>query len=89
MWLEPEKSADREMVRKMVGKALEIGVTAVMDNDVYYKCGGEIRIQGEGGAIGVKMTGDLVKAVMVPWDMRFVETLRRLGVNQKFYCTKG
>ena len=84
LWLEPEKSADREMVRKMVGKALEIGVTAVMENNVY-KCGGEIRIQGEGGAIGVKMTGDLAKAVMVPWDRRFVEKLGRLLVNQKLY----
>ena len=64
LWLEPEKSTDREMVRKMMGKALEIGVTAVMENNIY-RCGGEIRIQGEGGAIGVKMTGDLAKAVMV------------------------
>ena len=56
-----------------------------MENNVY-KCGGEIRVQGEGGAIGVKMTGDLAKAVMVLWDRRFVEKLGRLGVNQKFYC---
>ena len=54
LWVEPERTADREMVRKMMGKALEIGVTAVMENNVY-RCGGEIRVQGDGGAIGVKM----------------------------------
>ena len=32
---EPERGADREMVRKMVGKALEIGVTSVMENITY------------------------------------------------------
>ena len=48
--------------------------------------GGEIRVQGDGGAIGVKMTGDLAKAVMVPWDRRFVEKLEKLSVNQKLYC---
>ena len=32
------------------------------------------------------MTGDLAKAVMVPWDRRFVEKLEKLSVNQKLYC---
>ena len=29
------------------------------------------------GVIGVKATGDLAKAVMAPWDKKFVEKLPR------------
>ena len=46
--------------------------------------GGEIRVQGDGGAIGVKMTGDLAKAVMVPWDRRFVDKLFNTNYLQFF-----
>ena len=47
----------------------------MMENKVF-RCGGEVRVQGDGGVTGVKMTGDLAKAVMVPWGRRFVEKLR-------------
>ena len=49
--------ADEEMIKKMLGKALEIGVKAVMQNNVY-RFADEIRVQEKGGAIGLKMTGD-------------------------------
>ena len=83
-WEEPEKMADEEMIKKMLGKALEIGVKAVMQNNVY-RFADEIRVQEKGGAIGVKMTGDLAKAVMVPWDKQFVEKLARLEIRRKLY----
>ena len=62
------------MVKEMLGKAMEIGVRAVMENNIY-RFGGDIRRRTKGGAIGVKMTGDLAKGVMVPWDKRFVEKM--------------
>ena len=43
-WEEPEKMADEEMIKKMLGKALEIGVKAVMQNNIY-RFAGEIRVQ--------------------------------------------
>ena len=46
-----------------------------MENNVC-RCGSEVRVQGDGGVTGVKMTGDLAKAVMVPWGRRIVEKLR-------------
>ena len=36
-------------------------------------------------AIGVKMTGDLAKLVMLPWDKKFVEKLPRLEIVRKLY----
>ena len=83
-WEELEKMADEEMVKKMLGKALEIGVKAVMQNNVY-RFADEIRVQEKGGAIGVKMTGDLAKAVMFPWKEKFVEKFARLEIAGKLY----
>ena len=52
------KEIVKEMVKEMLGKAIEIGVRAVMENNIY-RFGGEIRRQSKGGAIGVKMTGNV------------------------------
>ena len=76
-WNGAEKYPDKDITKSMFAKAMEVGVVAVMSNNVY-TFGGEIRLQREGGAIGVKMTGDLAKGVMVPWDVQFTEKLKRL-----------
>ena len=61
----------------MVGKLVEIGTKAVMKNN-FYRFGGEIRLQSEGGAIGVRLTGDLAKGVMVGWDKIFKNKIEGL-----------
>ena len=52
---------------------------------VHLRFADEIRVQEKGGAIGVKMTGDLAKAIMVPWYKQFVEKLARLEIRRKLY----
>ena len=49
----------------------------IMSNNVY-KFGHEVKLQSEGGAIGVRATGDVAKAVMVNWDKKFNEKLESL-----------
>ena len=56
----------------------------VMENNVY-KFGDEFRIQSEGGAIGVRATGDVAKAVMVRWDVEFNKRLERLLTKPLLY----
>ena len=68
----------------MVGKMMEIGVKTVMRNN-FYRFGGEVRLQGEGGGIGVKLTGDLAKGVMVGWDKLFKNKIERIVSKILFY----
>ena len=52
-WRRPEREPTVIEKKAMVGRMLEIGVKMVMRNN-YYRFGGDIRLQGEGGAIGVQ-----------------------------------
>ena len=69
----------------MTAKAIELGVRAVMENNVY-QFENKIRVQKEGGPIGVKLTGDISKAYMVEWDKEFLIKLERILVLWKMYC---
>ena len=79
--------------KKMTAKAVEIGIRMVMDNNVY-QFADEIQVLKEGGGIGVKLTGDLAKGVMVKWDQKFRKKLAEL-VGQRpaaaatYCCTSG
>ena len=68
----------------MTAKMVEIAIVQVMKNNVY-KFAGDIRLQGEGGAIGVRATGDIAKAVMVTWDKKLNKKLERLLTRPLMY----
>ena len=76
VWNQAEDdSPGNGMVKRMLGKALEIGINEVMSAHVY-KFNGEIRKQMNGGAIGLEMTGEIAGVFMMWWD-------RIIGMNLK------
>ena len=48
----------------MIAYAIEIGIKMVMRNHLY-KFNGEVFIQGEGGPIGLELTGAIARVFML------------------------
>ena len=84
LWVPPRRRPSVIERKKMTARMVEIGLVQVMTNNVY-KFGGDIRIQKEGGAIGVRATGDVAKAVMVDWDSKFNERLEKILTKPLLY----
>jgi hypothetical protein len=51
----------------------------------YFITGKEIRIQSEGGPIGLSLTGELADAFMVEWDKKVVKKIKEMGVDLLLY----
>ena len=83
-WEAPKRNPTKKEKRNMLGKALEILVVNVMENHVY-TFGNEIRIQSEGGPIGLSLTGELADAFMVEWDKEVVKRVKEVGVDLLLY----
>ena len=73
-----------EESRKMTAKAVEIGIKAVMENNVY-QFAEEVRLQKDDGGFGIELTGHLAKGVMVTWDQKFRRRLEELVVGILMY----
>ena len=84
LWRDPVRRPSAVEKKAMIAKMVEIGVIQIMENNVY-KFGDGFRIQSEGGAIGVRATGDVAKAVMVGWDVKFNKQLERLLARPLLY----
>ena len=85
VWNQAEDdSPGNGMVKRMLGKALEIGINQVMSAHVY-KFNGEIRKQMNGGAIGLEMTGEIAGVFMMWWDRQLRERLVEEGMNVCLY----
>ena len=85
MWQPPKKpNPDDRTIKRMLCKALAIGIKKVMEAHVY-KFDGKIRRQRKGGAIGLEMTGELAGVFMMWWDRRMRESLREAGINVQMY----
>ena len=62
IWHPPKNNKpDDETVKKMISKALEVGINTVMKTHVY-KFAGETRTQKQGGAIGLELTGEIANS---------------------------
>ena len=85
LWVEPMVAPNESQRKKMIAKAVELGTKAVMKNNVY-RFKDEIRVQKEGGPIGVKLTGDLSAGYMTDWSEEFLNKLDRLQILWKMYC---
>ena len=57
-WLKPKRKPTEKEQRSMLGKALELLIITCMDNHAY-KFGNIVRVQKEGGPLGLKLTGKL------------------------------
>ena len=82
--LSPKREPTLEEKRKMVGKVLEIMTIVSMKNHVY-KFGGKIRIQSQGGPIGLGLTGDVADCAMIDWDKKFLRKLKLLNIHPAIY----
>ena len=51
----------------------------------FYTIGGHIRVQSEGGAIGLDLTGEVTRLYMLQWDEKFIKLLKILGIKCKLF----
>ena len=57
--------------KKVLAEVLKIARVAVLKNHTY-QFGGEVRLQEEGGPIGLELAGALARVVMLWWDRKFL-----------------
>ena len=83
-WDKPKKYPNKEVVRKLVGNALEILILTVMGSHMY-QFNGQSRLQLKGGATGLELTGELSDLIMLWWDEEFLRQLKNLSVEVGLY----
>ena len=71
-----ETVATLEQEKLMLALALEQGILAVFSHH-YYSFNGEVRLQEEGGPIGLEVSGAVGKVVMLAWCREFHTKLTR------------
>ena len=59
-------------------------LTTSMDNHVY-QFDGKIRVQNKGGPIGLKLTGEIADCLMIDWDKKLLEELKRHNMVIEVY----
>ena len=85
VWHPPKNSCPSdETIKKMIGKALQVGINAVMKAHVY-KFAGETRVQKQGGAIGLELTGEIAGVFMSWWDKRMRRKIEEKGIKVIMY----
>ena len=75
---------DKQTTKKMLAKAIETGIKAVMKTHVY-KFAGEIKSQNQGGAIGLELTGEIAGVFMGWWDKEMKKRMSDENVNVLVY----
>jgi len=83
-WDKPQKLPSSEVVKKMVGTALEILILTVMGNHIY-QFDGKTFLQLSGGATGLDLTGELADIIMLWWDGEFLAKLNGLAIHVDLY----
>ena len=85
VWNPPTNSApDKQTKKKMLAKALEKGINAVMNSHVY-KFAGEMKTQKQGGAIGLELTGEIAAVFMSWWDKEMKKKMNEKNVKIAIY----
>ena len=74
---------NRREKMKLVGKFVELVVIEVFSNHIY-EYGGKIYLQGEGGPIGLSLSGAISRVVMAVWDRKVGELCSLNGVKMWF-----
>ena len=75
-WIKPMRNPTTMEQRKMFGKALELLIITCMDNHVY-QFGNKVRLQQNGGPIGLKLTGEIADCLMIDWDKKLLAELKK------------
>jgi hypothetical protein len=80
----PKRRPSSVEIRKMIGIVMEILVRKIMENHLY-SFNGKIMEQKEGGPIGLELTGALARLVMMWWERKMMEKMRRLKIVIELY----
>ena len=78
-WIKPVRNPTKVEQRSMFGKALEMMIVLCMDNHVY-QFGDVVRVQKEGGPIGLKLTGEVADCLMIDWDKKMLKELSKYNL---------
>ena len=79
-WVFDRTAFTEEEKRKLLGKVVEIAVRTTFRNHLY-QFEGKFRIQAEGGAIGLRLTGIVARIVMDYWATKFREMARENNIT--------
>lgn len=84
-WVFPDMNEQSDLVkRKLMTQALKIILTLIMKNHIYI-FDGKLRMQSEGGPIGMELTGVIANVFMLWWDKQFKNKTRNIGISNKLY----
>ena len=59
-------------------------LTLCLDNHLY-QYENKVRIQKQGGPIGLKLTGEIADCLMIDWDKQLVDKLQKLQIVPEIY----
>ena len=82
--LKPKRVPTAKEERKLFGKALEMLLVTCMDNHLY-QFANEVRIQKQGGPIGLKLTGEIADCLMIYWDKKLLTELKAHDIVPEVY----
>ena len=83
-WTKPKRAPTEEEERIMFGKALEMMLILCMDNNVY-QFQNRVRLQKQGGPIGLKLTGEIADCLMIDWDKKLLSKLKEYNIIPEVY----
>ena len=83
-FLAPLRKPTETEERSMIGKAMEMLVVSCMKKHVY-KFDNKIRLQSDGGPIGLGLTGEIADCLMVKWDKLFLQKCKDIGIEVLMY----
>ena len=81
-WIFPKDSYLKSELKIMFAEALSVAVKVAMESNVYM-FDSQIRVQLDGGGIGVQLTGILAEIKMIKWCHKFSEKLKQLELENE------
>merc|ERR1712020_268305 len=81
-WKEPRRQPTEEERRKMLGIMVEYAIKMCMEHH-YYMHNQEVKRQGEGAGIGLRLSEALGRAFGLDWDDKLLKKLERLDWKPK------
>ena len=80
----PKRSPTEEEIENLFGKALELLIVVTLKNHVY-QFKNQVRVQKNGGPIGLKLTGEVADCIMVEWDTKLLNELKKVNIEPFVY----
>ncbi len=82
-WVEANQPRCRQK-KRMLALGISEAVRVCLENHTY-KVGDRIYLQGEGGPIGLELTGAVSRVFMARWDKLYKKRVKNAGINMLLY----